>query len=144
MNATQTPLTQLQQATIQLRVMMRQHRGMNATFQRNGTRAAGRVAAQLPLQGLTKAQAPRTQRVRTSLNSSPVKLRSRALKLPWRNAKPVRHPMDPVRPRTGQIFAHRGHTPRRRVFALQHWTPRDAVRLMAKLVFLPVADRIRT
>ena len=26
----------------------------------------------------------------------------------------------------------------------EHWTPRDAVRLMAKLVFLPVADRIRS
>ena len=24
----------------------------------------------------------------------------------------------------------------------EHWTPRDAVTLMAKLVFLPVADRI--
>ena len=24
----------------------------------------------------------------------------------------------------------------------EHWTPRDAVRLMAKLVFLPIADRI--
>ena len=26
----------------------------------------------------------------------------------------------------------------------EHWTPRDAVRLMAKLVFLPVADRIQS
>ena len=26
----------------------------------------------------------------------------------------------------------------------EHWTPRDAVRLMAKLVFLPVADRIKS
>ena len=26
----------------------------------------------------------------------------------------------------------------------EHWTPRDAVRLMAKLVFLPVADRIES
>ena len=26
----------------------------------------------------------------------------------------------------------------------EHWTPRDAVRLMAKLVFLPIADRIRS
>ena len=26
----------------------------------------------------------------------------------------------------------------------EHWTPRDAVRLMAKLVFLPVADRTRS
>ncbi|MCY3758178.1 MAG: class I SAM-dependent DNA methyltransferase [Acidobacteria bacterium] len=26
----------------------------------------------------------------------------------------------------------------------EHWTPRDAVRLMAKLVFLPVADQIRS
>ena len=26
----------------------------------------------------------------------------------------------------------------------EHWTPRDAVQLMAKLVFLPVADRIRS
>ena len=24
----------------------------------------------------------------------------------------------------------------------EHWTPRDAVRLMAKLVFLPIADQI--
>ena len=24
----------------------------------------------------------------------------------------------------------------------EHWTPRDAVRLMAKLIFLPIADRI--
>ena len=26
----------------------------------------------------------------------------------------------------------------------EHWTPRDAVKLMAKLVFLPIADRIRS
>ncbi len=26
----------------------------------------------------------------------------------------------------------------------EHWTPRDAVRLMARLVFLPVADRIKS
>lgn len=26
----------------------------------------------------------------------------------------------------------------------EHWTPRDAVRLMAKLVFLPVADKIQS
>ena len=26
----------------------------------------------------------------------------------------------------------------------EHWTPRDAVRLMAKLVFLPIADKIRS
>ena len=26
----------------------------------------------------------------------------------------------------------------------EHWTPRDAVRLMAKLVFLPVADEIKS
>ena len=25
----------------------------------------------------------------------------------------------------------------------EHWTPRDAVRLMAKLVFLPIGDRIQ-
>ncbi len=28
--------------------------------------------------------------------------------------------------------------------ASEHWTPRDAVRLMAKLVFLPVADRVES
>ncbi len=26
----------------------------------------------------------------------------------------------------------------------EHWTPRDAVRLMARLVFLPVADQIQS
>jgi type I restriction enzyme M protein len=26
----------------------------------------------------------------------------------------------------------------------EHWTPRDAVRLMAKLIFLPIADRIES
>ena len=26
----------------------------------------------------------------------------------------------------------------------EHWTPRDAVRLMAKLVFLPVADELKS
>ena len=26
----------------------------------------------------------------------------------------------------------------------EHWTPRDAVRLMARLVFLPVAEEIRS
>ena len=26
----------------------------------------------------------------------------------------------------------------------EHWTPRDAVRLMAKLIFLPVADEIES
>ena len=26
----------------------------------------------------------------------------------------------------------------------EHWTPRDAVKLMAKLVFLPVADEIKS
>ncbi|MFO7665974.1 MAG: N-6 DNA methylase [Desulfobacterales bacterium] len=24
----------------------------------------------------------------------------------------------------------------------EHWTPRDAVKLMAKLIFLPIADKI--
>jgi type I restriction enzyme M protein len=26
----------------------------------------------------------------------------------------------------------------------EHWTPRDAVRLMAKLIFLPIADQIES
>ena len=26
----------------------------------------------------------------------------------------------------------------------EHWTPRDAVKLMAKLIFLPIADQIES
>ena len=54
----------------------------------------------------------------TPLREATIELRVRASERLWRNAKPVRNPINPVRARTGQIFAHRGHAARRPILAL--------------------------
>ena len=136
MNATQTRLTQLHQATIRLPAIMGQHPHTNATFQRDRTNTPGGVATQLSLHGLNEPEPALPQHHRTSFGStlthtprsgraryartgeSTVKLRIRPSERLPRNAKPVRNPANPARVPTAQLFAHRRYVPLTPLLAL--------------------------